>query len=684
MYCTDAQSDLSYRKVLKSVDENLMARDLNSLKFLCRDFIPAGKLESARKARDVFQELEFKGYLGPGDKLYFLAELLVRIHRVDLIKKLGLGRPRDVQVKLNREGRPGPQFSKFRLLLLTVCDNLTSDDLDTIKFYCQPFISKGNMDDMNDAPSLLSYLEHSARIGDDDVDFLVEMLDSLDNEELCRKVKSYQASISSSSSEAETKLLEPMQPQHRMVPSGRGIHDIPMRCPPPAYSETPPLLPPAAFTTGRFPNNYTVVQPSTGYLPQQFQQQHRYIGVTPAVPDARISTPIGGRTMGQATVEEPPNEVVTPQSHTPQQPLENMPSHQSENEVAAMEPVSGQPQQPHENLAVAEPSAIQVQGRRNDLRQPQGEGDSMPLTEQSGQEKPPDHGSLPLQQPEENMSQDEFEEHRRAVMARMERLYIEQEKIEMPSYRMSTSPLGLCIIINNENFYVNRDDPLSRRLDNRTGTAVDRDNLFYVFRKLDFDLEVKNDLTAFGMIRWLQDIGRQTHSHYSCFVCCILSHGSKGSVYGADGVPVDVADLTRCVKGSVCPTLNGKPKLFFMQACQGRTAQRGATQLETDSENEQPADTIPNEADFLLGYATVPGFVSYRSKSQGSWYITKLVECIDTYHDRYDLLSIMVKVNEEVSKAIAKTQEGARKQVPAPLVTLRKKVFLKPVQKPVV
>ena len=42
-------------------------------------------------------------------------------------------------------------------------------------------------------------------------------------------------------------------------------------------------------------------------------------------------------------------------------------------------------------------------------------------------------------------------------------------------------------------------------------------------------------------------------------------------------------------------------------------------------------ETIPNEADFLMGYATVPGFVSYRSKTSGSWYIKTLTQMLEKY-----------------------------------------------------
>ena len=43
------------------------------------------------------------------------------------------------------------------------------------------------------------------------------------------------------------------------------------------------------------------------------------------------------------------------------------------------------------------------------------------------------------------------------------------------------------------------------------------------------------------------------------------------------------------------------------------------------------SEPFPGEPDFLLGYPTVPGFVSYRNTTDGSWYITKLTEILDKY-----------------------------------------------------
>ncbi|KAJ8321053.1 hypothetical protein KUTeg_002640 [Tegillarca granosa] len=244
---------------------------------------------------------------------------------------------------------------------------------------------------------------------------------------------------------------------------------------------------------------------------------------------------------------------------------------------------------------------------------------------------------------------------------------------------------GVCIIINNDHFFKIPGDDESKEMPGRTGTHIDAEKLQYIFQKLDFIVERKDNLQDFEMVRFLVEVSLNTdHSQFDSFVCCILSHGALGNVYGTNGRLVRIQTLTSCFQSQRCPSLAGKPKLFFIQACQGREKQRGI-EIETDAardcyDTETDAgnrEMIPDEADFVLGYATVPGYVSYRSRSQGSWYINKLVEMLDKYASRYDLLSILVKVNEEVGRANANIEGGRFKQIPAPLVTLRKKLFFR-------
>lgn len=116
----------------------------------------------------------------------------------------------------------------------------------------------------------------------------------------------------------------------------------------------------------------------------------------------------------------------------------------------------------------------------------------------------------------------------------------------------------------------------------------------------------------------------------------MLSHGDIGCVFGTDEIKVSLPALTRPFTSLKAPSLAGKPKLFFIQACQGSGYQIGAQpwplrpqQEEDNSALEEDAgpvrgQTVPAEADFLLGMATVPECKSFRNTVSGSIYIQEL------------------------------------------------------------
>lgn len=82
---------------------------------------------------------------------------------------------------------------------------------------------------------------------------------------------------------------------------------------------------------------------------------------------------------------------------------------------------------------------------------------------------------------------------------------------------------------------------------------------------------------------------------------------------------------------------------------------------------------IPNSADFLLGMATVPFHVSFRERTNGTWFIQSLCQnLVQMVPREFDLMSILTKVNADVSKK--SDQYGQRKQMPQPAFSLRKKV----------
>ncbi|XP_066135879.1 caspase-10 isoform X2 [Saccopteryx bilineata] len=234
-------------------------------------------------------------------------------------------------------------------------------------------------------------------------------------------------------------------------------------------------------------------------------------------------------------------------------------------------------------------------------------------------------------------------------------------------YRMDHKFRGYCVIINNHNFTT---------LTERQGTNKDAESLKDVFKWLGFYVDKQDDVTKAQLEEILQKYkSHPDHAEGDCFVFCVLSHGEFGAVYSSDAILIPIQEITSHFTALQCPGLLNKPKLFFIQACQGEEIQSSVS-IEADAINSEPIhpslqDTVPIEADFLVGMATVPGYVSFRHKTEGSWYIQSLCYHLRNLVPRQeDILSILTVVNNDVSQRGVK-----KKQIPRPAYTLRKKVI---------
>ncbi len=87
-----------------------------------------------------------------------------------------------------------------------------------------------------------------------------------------------------------------------------------------------------------------------------------------------------------------------------------------------------------------------------------------------------------------------------------------------------------------------------------------------LFEDLYFDVDVHEEKTAAEMNDIFAKYAGRDHEADQAFVCVIMSHGYLGSIYGVDGQPVEITSITE--KFASCMSLKGKPKLFFIQACQ--------------------------------------------------------------------------------------------------------------------
>lgn len=175
------------------------------------------------------------------------------------------------------------------------------------------------------------------------------------------------------------------------------------------------------------------------------------------------------------------------------------------------------------------------------------------------------------------------------------------------------------------------------------------------------------------------------HSDNDCLVVIVLSHGELVPYHdfntGDESTTILSHDLMSYVHSmdtkyplqliwtyftdENCPTLKNKPRLFLIQACQGsqtdpgmRLVSKRSTTTESDSVednldnrraferiNVRPSfvqrgmsidetDGVPYEPikvkpvlpqrDFLIAYASLPGYYSFRNTLSGAWFIQSL------------------------------------------------------------
>ncbi|XP_069096366.1 caspase-9 isoform X4 [Pleurodeles waltl] len=233
-------------------------------------------------------------------------------------------------------------------------------------------------------------------------------------------------------------------------------------------------------------------------------------------------------------------------------------------------------------------------------------------------------------------------------------------------YILEADPCGFCLIINNVIFEEHTD------LSPRNGSNIDCQKLRNRFTAFHFEVLIRENLTGKEIHKELQTLAAMDHSQLDCCVVVILSHGCEtrhsqlpGGVYGTDGISVPVERVVTYFDGQHCPTLRGKPKLFFIQACggsgrdrgfqmdsaapdisdQSATVQSDATPFGTHAGGQDQPDAVaslPTPSDVLVSYSTFPGFVSWRDHNIGTWYVETLDLVLAENADSEDLQTLLV------------------------------------------
>lgn len=224
-------------------------------------------------------------------------------------------------------------------------------------------------------------------------------------------------------------------------------------------------------------------------------------------------------------------------------------------------------------------------------------------------------------------------------------------------------------------------------LGERRGTDVDVKSIQQTFKSLDWSVDLYNDLKVAEIRKVILERVQLSQIEISALAIFILSHGEDNGTIFASDYPFRVDhDILFPLAADKCPGLAGKPKLIFVQACQGQETDPGSS---VDGRRRRHTSTdstatykIPNYVDFLVFQASFWDHYSFRSPETGSWFIQTLCSAIDSSPHDESLMDILMGVSRHValnkeSNVPGKAHLDKKKQIPLLYSTMIRKLYLK-------
>ena len=182
-----------------------------------------------------------------------------------------------------------------------------------------------------------------------------------------------------------------------------------------------------------------------------------------------------------------------------------------------------------------------------------------------------------------------------------------------PRYDMNR-PDDTALIINVQSFEDTTEEGVT--LNSRRGSHIDFQKLEESWEQFGFTVSAHENLKADKIGEVARETAKKINKNTaSSFVCVITTHGDRGKIYGSDSKSLEIKEVTDAFKETNCPSLAGKPKLFFIIASGVRQNFTGGSILEPTGGDDYDHlnDAIfrekldPDEPHFLIAISLAPG-----------------------------------------------------------------------------
>lgn len=207
------------------------------------------------------------------------------------------------------------------------------------------------------------------------------------------------------------------------------------------------------------------------------------------------------------------------------------------------------------------------------------------------------------------------------------------------SYRMQSKPLGICLIID--------------------CIGNDTECLKETFTSLGYRVQPVLFPKSHEIAEIVRQSARNTqHQDYDSFICVLVSLGGSQSIMGTDQVysGFSLDSVKTMFTGDMCPSLRGKPKLFFIQNYESLGSQLEDSSLEVDGPSVRNVDSKPlpprrgtthPEADFFWSLCTADVSHLEKPSSSSSVYLQKLSQQLKQGRKR-PLVDVHVELMDQI------------------------------------
>jgi len=213
-------------------------------------------------------------------------------------------------------------------------------------------------------------------------------------------------------------------------------------------------------------------------------------------------------------------------------------------------------------------------------------------------------------------------------------------------YYMNHAKRGIALVINIRSYDLNPD-----KLEERVWSAKDVENLEKSLKYLEFDFELRQNLTK-AQIK--QELQRQANNHENhknsdCFLCVVMSHGNEEKIVTHDNKEISFEEIMAPIKS--CSSLFEKPKLFFFQACRGENEMKrpdsgdltfeelpSREDFPTQNNNKRQKTLISAESDLLVYNATLRDHLAFGTEKVEPFLCKACARCLMRHTRIYQLI----------------------------------------------